>query len=90
MSRPVPVARALMWSTVRAMSACRSGLRYELQLTSGPNSTRSVCSAIAASTVHASKCSASIGSVSGRKWSQLKIASTPRSSARSTASRYAA
>ena len=57
--RPTPSGPALMWSTVRAISACRSGLRYELQLTSGPNSTRSVCSAIAASTVHASKCGAS-------------------------------
>jgi hypothetical protein len=33
------------------MSACRLGLRYELQLTSEPSSMRSVCSAHAASSV---------------------------------------
>ena len=40
---------SLMWSTVRAMSACRFGLRYELQATSGPSSIREVASAQAAS-----------------------------------------
>ena len=34
-----------MWSTVRAMSASNSGLRYELHDTSAPISMRDVCSA---------------------------------------------
>ena len=48
--------RPEMWSTVRAMSASRLGLRYELQVTSAPNWTRSVASAIAASRLQHSKC----------------------------------
>ena len=45
-----------MWSTVRAMSAKSSGLRYELHVTSAPISTREVASAHAASIVQHSKC----------------------------------
>ena len=41
---------------VRAMSASRFGLRYELQVTSAPICARSVTSAIAASSVQHSKC----------------------------------
>ena len=60
MSRP-----PLMWSTVRAMSASRSGLRYELQVTRAPISTLSVASAHAASVVQHSKCAPSRSPYSG-------------------------
>ncbi len=54
-----------MWSTVRAMSASRCGLRYELQVTRAPISMRSVCSAQAPSMVQHSKCLPSASPVSG-------------------------
>ena len=76
-----------MWSTVRAMSASSSGFRYELHVTSAPICTRLVCSAQAPSMVQHSKCLPSGSPESGKKWSQLKMTSTPRSSARRTASR---
>ncbi|CPU66621.1 Uncharacterised protein [Mycobacteroides abscessus] len=56
-------------------------------MTRAPISTRSVCSAHAPSMVQHSKCLPSGSPVSGKKWSQLKMTSTPRSSARTTASR---
>ena len=56
-----------MWSTVRAMSASRFGLRYELQLTSAPKWTRSVASAMAASRLQHSKCAPSGSPNSGKK-----------------------
>ena len=46
----------LTWSIVRAMSASRFGLRYELQVTSAPSAACSVSAAIAASNAYASKC----------------------------------
>ncbi len=61
----------LMWSTVRAMSACRFGLRYELQATSGPSSMREVASAQAASIDQHSKCLPSGSPSSGEKWSHV-------------------
>jgi hypothetical protein len=76
-----------MWSIVRAISANRFALRYELQATSAPNSTRCVTSAIAASVVHASKCAPSGGPFSGKKWSQVKMQSAPNSSACTQAAR---
>src|SRR5690606_11228999 len=74
-----------MWSTVRAMSASSSGLRYELQVTSAPISMREVCSAHAPNIVQHSKWAPSGSPYSGKKWSQLKAMSTPMSSARRTA-----
>ena len=65
MTLPTP-ARAEMWSTVRAMSASSWGLRYELQVTRAPISTRSVASAHAASWVQASKCSPSGSPLRGK------------------------
>ena len=44
-----------MWSMVRAASATRWGLRYELQSTNAPNSMCCVTSATAASRAMASK-----------------------------------
>jgi hypothetical protein len=43
------------WSIVRYMSASRSGLRYELQVTISPTSARVVVTAIAVSRVMPSK-----------------------------------
>ena len=54
-----------MWSSVRPMSASRSGLRYVLQLTSAPTCARSVDWAIAASVVQHSKCAPSGSPKSG-------------------------
>ena len=50
-------------------------------MTSEPSSTRSVTSAIAPSTVSASKCLPSGSPRSGKKWSQLNRQSTPSASA---------
>ena len=61
----------LTWSTVRAMSASRCGLRYPMQLTSGPSSTRLVASAHAARRLQHSKCSPSRFPYSGKKWSHV-------------------
>lgn len=80
----------LMWSTVRAMSASRSGLRYPTQLTSGPSCTVEVDSASAARTVQHSKCLPSGSPVSGKKWSQMKIASAPSASASAAVRRIVA
>ena len=59
---PAPTPRmkrpSLTWSIVRAMSASRFGLRYELQVTSAPSAACSVSAAIAASNAYASKCAA--------------------------------
>jgi hypothetical protein len=57
----------LTWSTVRAISACRFGFRYELQATNGPISIRSVASAKAARRDQHSKCGPSGSPFSGLK-----------------------
>ncbi len=59
-------------------------------MTSAPISTREVTSAQAPSMVQHSKCLPSGSPFSGKKWSQLKITSTPSSSASTTARRMAA
>ena len=56
---------------VRAMSASSSGLRYELQATSGPKRIVEVASASAASIVKHSKCAPPESPNSGKKWSQV-------------------
>ena len=56
-----------MWSIVRAMSASRFGLRYELQITSDEISARFVSAAIAAWTVSDSKCLPFRSPLSGKK-----------------------
>jgi len=72
------------------MSASKSGLRYPIADTSGPNSIRVVASAHAPSIVQHSKCLPVLSRPSGQKWSQVKTMSAPDSSTARQASRICA